>query len=389
MDRESGTMTALTRNHVPSGTKRSPSTKLAGPVRSLTWHTKAFSGIGGALLLADLVMLSQGIHVFNVLSMLTLTAALALFKQRLPIAVALLTSASMLQACIPVGKLGMAAYGWILLVAEVAALGNRFSLAGAFACSFSLSLWESRRAGSVGDWATASLVFLFIYAAAALLGMIIHKRDVTAEEMTTARLTAQRREIAGELHDTVVHEVTMLVLEAERGQSRPAEARQLLSTIATSGRRINTQLRQMMNLLELDLPPERMDLSEMIEHIQEQFSRVERPLNVSVSGPIDSFTPAINDSLARVVREGANNILRHGDPRGASAIMVAVQEQRVDILMTNAMRPGHDERNSGLGLIGMRQRMASIGGTVENYEDGVTWSLRGSAPRTSGAALNS
>lgn len=94
-------------------------------------------------------------------------------------------------------------------------------------------------------------------------------------------------------------------------------------------------------------------------------------LPISVSGKVDSrLAPTIEIALYRVLQEALNNVVKHA---GASSVAVEIQ-QLPNLLVCKVQDDGigfdpalaqSAGRRSGLGLTSMKERVNSIGGTVE------------------------
>jgi two-component system, NarL family, sensor histidine kinase UhpB len=82
-----------------------------------------------------------------------------------------------------------------------------------------------------------------------------------------------------------------------------------------------------------------------------------------VDMPPDSFGPAINERISRIVQESLNNALRHGRPQH---IAIAVRLNADGIITVDTSDDGIGFQTSdgaGFGLLGMRERVQSLGDT--------------------------
>ncbi|MBJ3812623.1 sensor histidine kinase [Streptomyces flavofungini] len=75
--------------------------------------------------------------------------------------------------------------------------------------------------------------------------------------------------------------------------------------------------------------------------------------------------PAVQAALGWVVREGTTNVLRHGDAE-TCAITVSVTEGRTELTIENDGAPEAPVGSGGSGLRGLRERLATVGGTLEH-----------------------
>jgi two-component system sensor histidine kinase DesK len=87
----------------------------------------------------------------------------------------------------------------------------------------------------------------------------------------------------------------------------------------------------------------------------------------------EGLPPATDAILGWAVREGVTNILRHGGARAAE-IRVEQESAAVSVEIRNDRDPGRDASRTeaapsggprGMGLAGLRERVATVGGVVE------------------------
>ena len=74
------------------------------------------------------------------------------------------------------------------------------------------------------------------------------------------------------------------------------------------------------------------------------------------------------------------NVLRHGDPRRPVTASLIQSESKVHLVMTNGVSATHDLPSSGAGILGMRERVTAIGGTLETLEENMTWMVSATVP---------
>ncbi len=92
-------------------------------------------------------------------------------------------------------------------------------------------------------------------------------------------------------------------------------------------------------------------------------------------GSVDIVDPALSELFGWVVREGVTNVVRHSR---ASHCTVTLGPGWVEIVDDG--RGGSTESGSGTGLVGLRERVAAAGGTVDAGGTGSGWRLRVEVP---------
>ena len=88
--------------------------------------------------------------------------------------------------------------------------------------------------------------------------------------------------------------------------------------------------------------------------------------------------------MYRIVQESLTNALRHTSGSGPVTVVVAHTPGNVDIRVTSPEDPGQDSPKprasstpgGGRGIIGMRERAAIYGGTVEAGPTSLGWRVR-------------
>lgn len=202
-------------------------------------------------------------------------------------------------------------------------------------------------------------------------------RRTTGEYEAAAVLAieAERARIAGELHDVVTHNVSVMVVQAGAARmamtSSPDEATDALRAVEASGRTAIAELRNLLGVLspagaELRPQPGLGELDELISRL----SAAGLSVDLLVQGTPRPLPPGADLAAYRVVQEALTNVLRHAG-RAATSVMVHWGEKLV-ITVSNtggpALRVGGSRRANtepGRGLLGLRERLSLYGGELD------------------------
>ncbi|EIC07471.1 histidine kinase dimerization and phosphoacceptor region [Microbacterium laevaniformans OR221] len=201
--------------------------------------------------------------------------------------------------------------------------------------------------------------------------------DRTAElererELTAAQAVAlDRVRIARELHDVVAHHVSAMGVQAGAARTvlddDTAAAREALVTVETSAREALTELRQLLETLrtpDADTPAAstvRLDsIPELIAHANENGM----PTTFAVVGDPTELPELVQVNLYRIAQEALTNARRHGGPDAAADVRLRFDDDHVELEVANRGREQVAGR-AGLGIVGMRERAAASGGTLE------------------------
>ncbi len=200
------------------------------------------------------------------------------------------------------------------------------------------------------------------------------------EAQSKAAVAAERARIARELHDVVAHNVSVMVVQADGAayvlDASPDQAKQALGTISQTGRLALAEMRRLLGLLrESDdsggeyVPQPGVDqLGELVEQVR----GAGLPVDFAVEGPARPLSSGVELTAYRIVQEALTNTRKHGGPAASATVRLTYGDSELRMLIEDdgrgAAADGYEEGGAdglGQGLIGMRERIAMIGGTLE------------------------
>jgi len=183
----------------------------------------------------------------------------------------------------------------------------------------------------------------------------------------------ERMRIARELHDVVAHNVSLIVIQAQAlGQTaqEPA-ARANAHTIAELGRDAMSEMHRTLELMravgaEEDRKPQPAldDLGPLLERTHAAGVNVE----LSVSGTPRSLPVGVGLSAYRIVQEALTNVIKHsGSDRASVELRYGNDGLELEIVDHGggAIAVRSELPRSGHGLVGMRERVALFGGSLQ------------------------
>ena len=193
------------------------------------------------------------------------------------------------------------------------------------------------------------------------------ERDLSAREA----VVAERARIAGELHDVVAHSVSVMVVQAQAGPRLLADPEQALGafrSIETTGREALVELRRLLGVLRggderaATAPqPGLASLETLLEQVREAGLRVD----LRIEGAPLQLPAGVDLSAFRIVQEALTNALKHAG-RAEAEVIVRYGAGAVELeILDNGVGPGLRADGSGHGLVGMRERVALYGGSLE------------------------
>jgi signal transduction histidine kinase len=196
---------------------------------------------------------------------------------------------------------------------------------------------------------------------------------------------AERDRIARELHDVIAHSVSAMVVQTAAAQdlvrTDPEKAERVLADVAGTGRQALAETGRLLHVLrddadELGLRPAPglADLDALVDAFRG------RGLAVSVDRdePLPALPAGVDVSAYRIVQEALTNALRYGADRTA-ALRLSATPTTLSIRASNPST-GAGGQGSGLGLLGMAERVALLGGTLSHGDRGGRFELDATLP---------
>jgi signal transduction histidine kinase len=218
--------------------------------------------------------------------------------------------------------------------------------------------------------------------AAALFGGIavanrrafVASMQARADDAAQRRIDEERLRIARELHDVVAH--TMATINVQAGAAihvaaeRPEAATEALQAIRGASKDGLRELRAILNVLrQADEPDATMPAPGLgqIDALVASASRAGLKTTLSVTGTRRPVPPAVDLAAYRIVQESLTNAIRHAGPATAAVSLgYAAGTLAIEVTDTGlGVPPGVTPGGGGHGLTGMRERAASVGGTLE------------------------
>ncbi len=207
-------------------------------------------------------------------------------------------------------------------------------------------------------------------------------------EVTAAQAVAlDRVRIARELHDVVAHHVSVMGVQAGAARividTDPPQAKHLLAGIETSAREAISDLRNLLETLrssgEDTEHASTLTLAE-ISDLADAATDAGLPTAFEVIGDARPIPPVIAVNLYRIAQESLTNARRHAGGGAAADVRLRYTADAVELEVVNTGRTVLAPRQ-GLGQLGMRERAAASGGTLESGpRDRGGWRVRARIP---------
>jgi signal transduction histidine kinase len=209
-----------------------------------------------------------------------------------------------------------------------------------------------------------------------------------AEQRARAAAAEERTRVAREMHDVVAHGITGMIVQADgaryAAQQDPDIAVRTLDTVAATGREALTEMRRLLGLLRGTSDPELVPQPGLADLSRLLAADVE---SGRVRAHLPDLVPTVPDGVAltvfRVVQESLTNVRKHAGPDARADVDVALDGPDVVVSVVDDGRGAAGTPTSGgLGLLGMRERVAVHGGTLDvGPASGGGWRVQARIPR--------
>jgi len=205
------------------------------------------------------------------------------------------------------------------------------------------------------------------------------------EEEARRAVADERLHIARELHDVVAHSMGVIAVQASVGEhvieSNPEEAQRALHAISDVSRSTLTEIRRMLGVLRESSGDDSGSGSsatgatyapapglDELDRLARELESAGLPVDVSFEGSRAELPRGVDLTAYRIVQEALTNVLKHAG-RARACVVVRYEPGVLGLEITDDGRGVNGWSGSsgrgGHGLVGMRERVAVYGGTLE------------------------
>jgi signal transduction histidine kinase len=217
------------------------------------------------------------------------------------------------------------------------------------------------------------------------------EQDAERERLLAA--AEERARIARDLHDSAGHAISVIAVRAGAARLRhrddPERSLNALEAIEELARRTVDEIDQIVGTLReggrtvgtVDAPPGLASLNTLIS----RHAASGLDVRLETSGATRPLAGAADQAAYRILQEALTNAARHGT--GSVLIELAFEDTTVDLIVTNpALAEPGSRSGGGHGLIGMRERASSLGGSFDTKRVNGAFRVRARIPYGAGRA---
>ncbi len=220
--------------------------------------------------------------------------------------------------------------------------------------------------GAIGAWVRARADLMVALTERA--ERAVAERELLAREA----IATERARIAREMHDAVGHRVSLMVLQAgaiEMAATDRERVEQLACQVQVAGRQALDELRQAVGVLRdgdddgapLGPQPGLDDIERMVKECRAA------GMDVEMSRPVDAapVDPMVCRAAYRIAQEALTNAGKHA-PGAHVSVAIERPAGKLVVRVVNgpATEPVHASAGGGFGLVGLRERVRTLNGTL-------------------------
>ncbi|MFH9136393.1 sensor histidine kinase [Streptomyces sp. NPDC017524] len=204
---------------------------------------------------------------------------------------------------------------------------------------------------------------------------LVVQAELTAEERARRTLLEERNRIARELHDVVAHHMSVISIQAQVAphlvEHPTEELRENLTGIRENALEALTELRRVLGVLRSEDAPSQSarhapqpgldGLDGLLATVRSAGLAVTR----STTGDPRPLPPGVELSAYRIVQEALSNVMRHA-PSASAEVVIGHRPAGLTVRVVNSPsdRPAPPSPGVRHGLLGMRERVAMLGGEL-------------------------
>lgn len=186
---------------------------------------------------------------------------------------------------------------------------------------------------------------------------------------TEQALAQERVKLAHDLHDVLAHSLTVVNMQvgvaAHLLHDHPDRAEVALGEAQVAGTVAIAELRNTLAILrgadsdQLAPQPTMADLNTLFSGVK----GTGMPLSTRLDFDPDSLPAGLSLIGYRTIQEGLTNVVKHAGPRTPTTVEVTESDHRLSISIRNDAGTAQPSHSPGIGLEGLRTRIASLGGS--------------------------
>jgi signal transduction histidine kinase len=226
---------------------------------------------------------------------------------------------------------------------------------------------------SVARTAIGPLLALYFEARRRLLAALTERAERAEREthlLAEQARTEERARLAGEMHDVVTHRVSLMVLQAGALQVTAADdvTRHAAEELRAAGCQALDELRDLVGILRAEPDGDETPSVAGLVTLVAESTAVGTPTELVQDGDPAVASPVVGRTAYRIVREALTNVRKHA-PGATVQVQIHYGRSQVRLTVSNTAPTRRPDAvlaasGSGLGIVGLRQRIELVHGTL-------------------------
>ncbi|MFF0269060.1 sensor histidine kinase [Kribbella sp. NPDC004536] len=205
--------------------------------------------------------------------------------------------------------------------------------------------------------------------------------EQSREEEAERRVMEERMRIAHELHDVIAHHIALMNVQsgvaAHVLRSQPDQAEEALALVRSGGRTVLQELTVLLGVLRRSgtpMPTAPAPSLQQLDTLVSTFTAAGVDVHWTPPPSLGPLPDVVELTAYRVIQESLTNVLKHA-PTATAHLTITRTPTTLTLTITNsapttpAGLPGATQLRSGHGLVGMRERVAAVGGVLQAGPD--------------------
>ncbi|MGW4434660.1 sensor histidine kinase [Streptomyces sp. NPDC004596] len=200
------------------------------------------------------------------------------------------------------------------------------------------------------------------------------RAERTREEEARRRVAEERLRIARDLHDVVAHHIALVNVQAGVAahvmDRRPDQAKEALAHVREASRSALDELRATVGLLrqsgDPEAPTEPAPGLSRLDELAGTFRSAGLPVEVARTDHGTELPAAVDLAAYRCIQEALTNVRKHAGAEARAEVSVVRVGGSIEVTVVDdgAGTGGAPGDGGGHGLLGMRERVTAVGGTL-------------------------
>ncbi|MFG2866520.1 sensor histidine kinase [Streptomyces sp. NPDC048338] len=200
------------------------------------------------------------------------------------------------------------------------------------------------------------------------------RAERTRDEEARRRVAEERLRIARDLHDVVAHHIALVNVQAGVAahvmDKRPDQAKEALAHVRDASRSALDELRATVGLLrqsgDPEAPTEPAPGLAVLDALLDTFRNAGLPVQLARADEDTSLPAAVDLAAFRIIQEALTNVRKHAgqDAKAEVSVVRVGRTVEITVLDDGVPQPVPPADTGGHGLLGMRERVTALGGTL-------------------------